>query len=594
MIRSNSIQSYTSDQLEEEDRSQDVEFDLAPWDILGAHESLGDSQIIVAKKGDKLPLETKYKRKGSGPPVKFQVSRSLEVTPMVKPSRAEEAIRNADIVISDDVNLVHENVLGDVTDAEIVQNATTSNDQRMTSSADNSRNNPNVAVLSVANESARRDSFMSETEFLVKLSNSFSDVVIGGLDSSVRSSVADKFVSGLKLSSKENNSVINSLNQAVSEQIGCEKRPNAKLCDKLAEILKCKFPSTYRVLNTVQTAFGTLELKRSRGEGGNSELSKRIGNCFYNQFVRPNKKKPAQEVGDSNDCVVIRKRKIFNGVNAEKFNIYETSSKNEKDSSLKSYNELEACDLFEEKKAYLHDARIHIQYCFQRYEPSQAVEKLKGFWDGGIGLLSDWFEWIVDGSKYGDLSKASLEMLPKVLNIVEQFILSKRGEVYEAELNRSKRHALASNGNDIMYQVFLIRDLAKLFKNRGEKLIFIDGEDVEIIDENYPNIFLRKENVMGEATFREKVVFHLRIGNDMVIENVSLCEALAGIVQLFYSFYLHYPSEADELFNVVQRFICNYTTKDDTVNNKKGALKKSFKDFEVKLHNFTGYMTNFW
>ena len=316
--------------------------------------------------------------------------------------------------------------------------------------------------------------------------------------------------------------------------------------------------------------------------------------CFHNQFVRPNKKKPAQEVGDSNDCVVIRKRKIFNGVNAEKFNIYETSSKNEKDSSLKSYNELEACDLFEEKQAYLHDARIHIQYCFQRYEPSQAVEKLKGFWDGGIGLLSDWFEWIVDGSKYGDLSKASLEMLPKVLNIVEQFILSKRGEVYEEELNRSKRHALASNGNDIMYQVFLIRDLAKLFKNRGEKLIFIDGEDVEIFDENYPNIFLRKENVMGEATFREKVVFHLRIGNEIVIENVSLCEALAGIVQLFYSFYLHYPSEADELFNVVQRFICNYTTKDDTVINKKGALKKSFKDFEVKLHNFIGYMTNFW
>ena len=39
-------------------------------------------------------------------------------------------------------------------------------------------------------------------------------------------------ISGLKLSSKENNSVINSLNQAVSEQIGSEKRPNAKLCDK--------------------------------------------------------------------------------------------------------------------------------------------------------------------------------------------------------------------------------------------------------------------------------------------------------------------------------------------------------------------------
>ena len=32
-----------------------------------------------------------------------------------------------------------------------------------------------------------------------------------------------------------------------------------KLCDKLAEILKCRFPSTYRVLNTVQSAFGTLE-----------------------------------------------------------------------------------------------------------------------------------------------------------------------------------------------------------------------------------------------------------------------------------------------------------------------------------------------
>ena len=72
------------------------------------------------------------------------------------------------------------------------------------------------------------------------------------------------------LLAKENNAIINSLNLVIFNQ--------------LADILKNKFPATYRVQSAVQTCFGALALPRSRGEGGGSDLFKRIGICFYNQI----------------------------------------------------------------------------------------------------------------------------------------------------------------------------------------------------------------------------------------------------------------------------------------------------------------------
>ena len=65
MERTLSMQSFTSDQLDEVEQSVDFEveeFDKCPWDIMGEHDNVG-GVIIVASKGEKLPLETKYKMK---------------------------------------------------------------------------------------------------------------------------------------------------------------------------------------------------------------------------------------------------------------------------------------------------------------------------------------------------------------------------------------------------------------------------------------------------------------------------------------------------------------------------------------------------
>jgi hypothetical protein len=71
-----SMASISSDQLDEE--TLDLEFDVAPFDIMGEHDSVG--VITVATKGETLPKTTGYKRKDrTRIPVKFHVNKKLEI-----------------------------------------------------------------------------------------------------------------------------------------------------------------------------------------------------------------------------------------------------------------------------------------------------------------------------------------------------------------------------------------------------------------------------------------------------------------------------------------------------------------------------------
>ena len=82
-LRSSSITSlcsFTSDQLcdIEDIEEEDIEYHTAPWDIFGVHDT--DGQILAVKKGESLPVTTKYKRKHtSSTPVKFHVNTKLQV-----------------------------------------------------------------------------------------------------------------------------------------------------------------------------------------------------------------------------------------------------------------------------------------------------------------------------------------------------------------------------------------------------------------------------------------------------------------------------------------------------------------------------------
>ena len=72
-------------------------------------------------------------------------------------------------------------------------------------------------------------------------------------------------------------------------------------------------------------------------------------------------------------------------------------------------------------------------------------------------VLSSWFRWITDGSEEDPLASNVVGQMVKVMNLVEQFLLSKNGEEYERELAGVKETTELHYGNDIFCKVFLIR-----------------------------------------------------------------------------------------------------------------------------------------
>ena len=86
---------------------------------------------------------------------------------------------------------------------------------------------------------------------------------------------------------------------------------------------------------------------------------------------------------------------------------------------------------------------------------------------------------------------------------------------------------------------------------------------------------------MGQVEFKEEIIINLRIGGKMVYRDLSLPEALAALIQIFFCFNLLFPEDSDDIFQFVQRIACNYKTKEEGAKNKKGVLKKSYRDFEV-------------
>jgi hypothetical protein len=273
MEKSLSVASFTSDQLDAEEKEElEEEYDDAPWDVLGEHASVGT--IVVAKKGEKLPLETKYKRrKITDVAVKFYVSKSLQVVTVEKSKTLQNVrvVTNLPGVVANqhpDQNVL---ALPTATVEELDKSAT--EDIPVEQPRD-------IFATEGCEEEVSKRSYVGESEFLQDLDTNFEKVIIEGLEAGLRKPVREKLVSNQVLLAKENNAVINSLNLVISNQFGKEERPNSKFRAKLAEILKSKFPATFRVQSAVKSSFGALALPRSRGEGGGGDLAKRIGNCF--------------------------------------------------------------------------------------------------------------------------------------------------------------------------------------------------------------------------------------------------------------------------------------------------------------------------
>ena len=184
--------------------------------------------------------------------------------------------------------------------------------------------------------------------------------------------------------------------------------------------MKQKFPATYRVKSVVQSPqLGDLAMRKSKGEGGYRGLAKRIGENYYNRIVRPTIKRPAEAcVGEEGTAK--KKMKKIKGycLTAEKWNVDAGASKDEKEEALKQYRKMGETLSFLEKVDMVMDAKLFIQRQFRELEPSQSVDDLNIFWDGGPPIMSRWFEWLVSGSKIGCLANAAAEQMTKICNIV--------------------------------------------------------------------------------------------------------------------------------------------------------------------------------
>ena len=614
-----SMASISSDQLDEE--TLDLEFDVAPYDIMGEHDSVG--VITVATKGETLPKTTGYKRKDrTRIPVKFHVNKKLEIasieyiskkiisktvfSPGVSPQstpgqtqkQSPEQQPSPSLSSSQTPRASKQQQCQARLSSfkEFLEDQVLSNDDLDNAPID--IEDDSVAVIGVegtehgnigeemGNNSLQdqdptpKASFMSQTDFIRILIEQFDLKVIGGLEAGLRAGVREKMLENVPLLPKENNAVVNSLIQIVCDQFGPDK-PEYKFCEKLSGVLKVKFPSTFSTEVTVNSSLGTLNMPKSKGQGGFAPLAKRIGNNFYNRLVRPNIKRPAAEEGVE-EIIKIRKKKVKGYcLRPEKWCIDEKASKDEMEEAFKEYKKMENALSVKEKAKLVISACIFIQKQFRSFEPNQVVEDLELFWEAGPEILSKWFEWLTGGSKLGNLSLSVIKQLTKVMNIVENFILSKRSAEFELEMNQVKAEAEERNGNNIMYNIFLLRNLGKLFKNKSEMIIFLDGSDDKKNgpDEKTPNIFITKQNVFGEAEFEEKIVINLRIGDKVISKDLSLPESVAGLIQVFFSFNLCYPPEVDDLLQFMERILCGFGAADGA-RNKRNTVKKGYRDFE--------------
>ena len=66
------------------------------------------------------------------------------------------------------------------------------------------------------------------------------------------------------------------------------------------------------------------------------------------------------------------------------------------------------------------------------------------------------------------------------------------------------------------------------------------------MDETDPNILITKQNTFGMAEYDQRVSVHLRIGDKSVFSDISLPEALAGVIQIHFCFNTLYSPDLDD------------------------------------------------
>ena len=617
-VKHSSVTSVSSDTLDEEENlTGGKTYQTAPYDVEYHHPKLG--QVAVAMTGDALPKVTSWKvNHSSDVAVKFYISETLEVS-----IHAEREIKMKHRALSNDLNLTTStsNDLNLTANTSNILNPTicASNDLNLNASTakfcafapapvddiselivdlqDSYSGNETCGNKEVSDKevgqpvdelnfkNSNMPQFRTMEEFFSDLEVRFQEIVVGGLDAKLRASVGEKLLNGEVLLPVENRNVIHAINTAYALQYGSKEKPHPKACGRMADILKSKFPATYKVKQVVSTDFGTFELTKSKGEGGSCDLKKRIGDNFYNKNMRPSINRPTINTDNSSGLGVstAKKRKRLYALDSDKWYNSSRVQKSVINEQQKLFNGIKAENNNEDNLQIMQLCRAFIQSKFEASEPSQLVEDLDHFWEAGPKLLNNWCQWITnEGDESEDLSSSVSSRMSKIFYFVEQYLLSKKGQAYEVELTEVKVSAERRNGNDGFYKIFLLRELAKQLRNSPEQVVFIDWTDEKSLraGDHEANLLITRKDTLCTSEFEEKISVSVRIGEKIVFKDVSLPVAFAALIQIYYVCNVNYPSKADDVFQFIQRMLCQVGPAEGA-KNERNQVKKWYKDFEV-------------
>ena len=277
----------------------------------------------------------------------------------------------------------------------------------------------------------------------------------------------------------------------------------------------------------------------------------------------------------------------FYAIQPEKWNLAKKLAQKDYDEAYKLFSTLDDLDSVMCKQEVLEASREFLQIGFRNEDPSVHLIKYSQFWKqpDGLVLISGWFEWLVGGSKDGDLSRSISDHLDLVLKMLSTYLTEKKAEGWGKCMQDIENESVRKHGNLHMYQVALIRELATAWGNKGEKLIFIEGKDLVKNMSDQPFIYAVEVHNPGSGDYDFSTVFSVRVGSTLVFEDITLTEALAAVIQISFSFNLLYPQDADDVFNFVQRILANFGPVEGA-RNAKNQVKRNFTDFQCFVGNY--------
>ena len=277
-----------------------------------------------------------------------------------------------------------------------------------------------------------------------------------------------------------------------------------------------------------------------------------------------------------------KKRKVYELI-PERWNLAEKISKEEFKLSEAQFMKIVDEDDLQVKLQILENSREYLQVKFRTLEVGDHVFSFKEFWSlpHGLTLLSSWFQWVTGGSDDGWLCATIEKNLESVLIIISEIISDKKGNLWYQKMKQYQHESELRTGNQTSYWVYLLREWSKMYKENPSRFIFIEGEDSIQDISTQPHVNVRTVANPGQD-FAERVVVSVKVGGDLVFEDIGLSAALAAAVEIAFVFNLCYDKEADSTVNFVQRILGGFGP-DEGARNEKGMVKGSYISFQSEL-----------